>query len=674
MTLLEGPAYVAGAALGAATGGPAGRGRGARARGPSVRSTTSPVTAPARGCKGHLGAAARGRVTTGLVKVVGIGATGLVAAALADRGRDDVARAGHPRRWRRGRRCREPGQPARPAPRSRPQGHRPGVPPAAARRWRRGGRPRCRRDRCRARACSARTSRARPCSATPAPTPPVRSSAPPCSGRTGRRGRLAALVVLAGLTLASEKVSLHPGHRVDPRAARARRLGPARTMTRRRFASGIAGAAGLIAVTTLLARTAGFARILVFTEAVRAGGVGGIYQSVNAIPNVMFEIAAGGILAAVAVPLIAHQLGAGQRDRADHTASVLLSWALLVLVPLAAAALAVRGADLVVARHQRPVGRARSPPRCCGSSPCRCRSTGSASSSPVCSRPTAASSRPRWRRWRRRSSCSCPTSGTARSSTARSSRRCVSDEAVRVLGWGTTLGVVVLSVPLVVPAMRTGWRWRPALRMPSDDARRIGALAGAGVIALLAQQAAVARHDVAVEAVRRQGHLHRLHRTPRPSTCCPTPCSPSRWPRAPSRPWRHAPGRGRTSRGTLARSLRAVLVLTALSVGVLIAAAPAIGAFFSLLDARRGDGATSTAALAALPATLTAYAPGLVGFGLDRPADPGPVRARPTAPTPGIAAAHRVEPGGRCCRSSCSPAGRARRRPCAGWASRRRWA
>jgi putative peptidoglycan lipid II flippase len=35
-----------------------------------------------------------------------------------------------------------------------------------------------------------------------------------------------------------------------------------------------------------------------------------------------------------------------------------------------------------------------------------------------------------------------------------------------------------------------------------------------------------------------------------------------------------------------------------------------------MLDARRGNGATSTVALAALPATITAYAPGLVGFGL----------------------------------------------------------
>jgi len=62
--------------------------------------------------------------------------------------------------------------------------------------------------------------------------------------------------------------------------------------------------------------------------------------------------------------------------------------------------------------------------------------------------------------------------------------------------------------------------------------------------------------------------------------------------------------------------MRAVLVLTGLSVGVLVAAAPAIGAFFSLLDSDNGSGVTSSAALAALPATLAAYAPGLVGFGL----------------------------------------------------------
>ncbi|MDT0330331.1 hypothetical protein RM479_18095 [Nocardiopsis sp. DSM 44743] len=43
-------------------------------------------SADARGLRGHLGALARGRVTTGAVKMVGIGVTGLAAAALLRRG------------------------------------------------------------------------------------------------------------------------------------------------------------------------------------------------------------------------------------------------------------------------------------------------------------------------------------------------------------------------------------------------------------------------------------------------------------------------------------------------------------------------------------------------------------------------------------------------------------
>ena len=44
-------------------------------------------------------------------------------------------------------------------------------------------------------------------------------------------------------------------------------------MNERRVAGTIAGAAGLIAVVTLLARGMGLARIVVFADAVRAGGV-----------------------------------------------------------------------------------------------------------------------------------------------------------------------------------------------------------------------------------------------------------------------------------------------------------------------------------------------------------------------------------------------------------------
>ncbi len=386
-------------------------------------------------------------------------------------------------------------------------------------------------------------------------------------------------------------------------------------MTRRRFASGIAGAAGLIAVTTLLARAAGFARILVFADAVRAGGVGGIYQTVNALPNVLFEVAAGGILAAVAVPLIASRLGAGERDRAERTASVLLTWTLTLLLPVAgllwllapriAEALVVEGdpqaADVgatllrifavqvplyglgiiltgLLQAHRRFLAAALAP---------------LASSLVVLASYLWYGS-------------------IVEGQTAPA---LVSDEAIRVLGWGTTLGVVVLSVPLVVPAMRTGWRWRPGLRLPADDARRIGTLASAGVIALLAQQGAVLVTMWLAKGSGDSGtfpvYLYAQAVYLLPYAVLAVPLATSAFPALAARS-----GAGEDVTATLSRTLRAVLVLTGLSVGVLIAAAPAIGAFFSLLDARRGDGAASTQALAALPATLTAYAPGLVGFGL----------------------------------------------------------
>ncbi len=91
VTLLEGPAYLAGAAVGAGVAGPAGA---AAVLGAGAFGALDDLAGDSgsKGLKGHLGAAARGELTTGLVKVLGIGATGVVAAALADRHRGDVGR------------------------------------------------------------------------------------------------------------------------------------------------------------------------------------------------------------------------------------------------------------------------------------------------------------------------------------------------------------------------------------------------------------------------------------------------------------------------------------------------------------------------------------------------------------------------------------------------------
>src|SRR5512141_3511965 len=83
---------------------------------------------------------------------------------------------------------------------------------------------------------------------------------------------------------------------------------------------GVFAAAGLIAVVTLAARVFGFARWLVFSQSVGATCVGSVYQAANQLPNVVFEVAAGGALAAVAVPIIAGQLARKAQSEVAQTA------------------------------------------------------------------------------------------------------------------------------------------------------------------------------------------------------------------------------------------------------------------------------------------------------------------------------------------------------------------
>ncbi|CAN7417235.1 hypothetical protein LJR027_002514 [Terrabacter sp. LjRoot27] len=113
VTLLEGPAWVGGAVAGAVAGAAASRlaggpvgpgGPGGPVRGSARSAVVVAVAAGAlgalddlaggtsdKGLKGHLGALARGEVTTGTVKIVGLGAAGLIGAALSD-----ATRPSHP--------------------------------------------------------------------------------------------------------------------------------------------------------------------------------------------------------------------------------------------------------------------------------------------------------------------------------------------------------------------------------------------------------------------------------------------------------------------------------------------------------------------------------------------------------------------------------------------------
>src|SRR5699024_3719449 len=96
----------------------------------------------------------------------------------------------------------------------------------------------------------------------------------------------------------------------EAQAAQRRRGGIARSVLR---------GAGIILLVTVFARIAGFVRYLVFGASVGAGDVGTAYTTTNMLPNVLFEVAAGGVLAAVVVPLIA---GLGPEwDPDDHVVS-----------------------------------------------------------------------------------------------------------------------------------------------------------------------------------------------------------------------------------------------------------------------------------------------------------------------------------------------------------------
>ena len=97
VTLLEGPAYAVGAASGAALLG-AGPGPVLAASAAAGLGALDDLTgdSTSKGLKGHLGALARGHVTTGAVKILGLAVTGLVSAALIDRQARRDASAGAP--------------------------------------------------------------------------------------------------------------------------------------------------------------------------------------------------------------------------------------------------------------------------------------------------------------------------------------------------------------------------------------------------------------------------------------------------------------------------------------------------------------------------------------------------------------------------------------------------
>jgi putative peptidoglycan lipid II flippase len=80
---------------------------------------------------------------------------------------------------------------------------------------------------------------------------------------------------------------------------------------------GILRAAGTMAIATLVSRITGLLRSMVLVAALGVLAVGDAYNTANTLPNIVYELLLGGVLASVVVPLLVH---AQERDRDGGTA------------------------------------------------------------------------------------------------------------------------------------------------------------------------------------------------------------------------------------------------------------------------------------------------------------------------------------------------------------------
>lgn len=268
---------------------------------------------------------------------------------------------------------------------------------------------------------------------------------------------------------------------------------------RRPVLSSILGAASMIAIITLASRIVGFVRWLVQSWTLHGGSpTAGGYAAANQIPNVLFEVAAGGALAGVVVPIIAAPLAKHLKGDVNRCASALLTYTLAILGPLA----------ILVFLLAEPIAHLLPPPA--GASP-----ELAAAQYAFMARLLAIFA------WQiplygisivlsgilqAHRSFFWPAIAPLLSSLVvmasylyfgflaaghQDNPGALSDLAVNVLGWGTTLGVAALSLPLFVPAWRRGVRFTPTFSFPDGVAAKAGRLASAGIGVLLAQQASV---------------------------------------------------------------------------------------------------------------------------------------------------------------------------------------
>ena len=376
----------------------------------------------------------------------------------------------------------------------------------------------------------------------------------------------------------------------------------------------------MIGVITVLARLVGFGRQVVFAHTVGTTCLGTAYTTANMVPNIIYDIVLGGALSSVVVPVLAGPAGiagfssAGSAE-ARRIASALLTWTVLLLVPVSAA-LALAAHPIVSALLSGATGCPRGPLAGVGARMLIVfapqvllyglavvlygilqshRRFGAPALAPLLSSLVVIGAYAAFGE----------VGGGYVDRLAELPPR-----AEYLLSGGTTLGVLALVLTAVVPAWRIGVRSRPTLHFPSGVGPRVRRLALAGVVTLVAQDASVAvvivlaNHFGTSGALVIYGFAWAVFVVP--YAVLAVPIATSAFPEL-SMPGGESAGAGDGRFNlTAAASTRAVMVASWLGAAVLIGAREPIARVF---EAR-----PDVAAVLAL--ALAAFAPGLIGYGL----------------------------------------------------------
>ncbi|MFY9932955.1 MAG: lipid II flippase MurJ, partial [Streptosporangiaceae bacterium] len=109
-----------------------------------------------------------------------------------------------------------------------------------------------------------------------------------------------------------------------------------------RRGAGIARGAAVVAGLTMLSRMFGLVRTLVFSQTVGATCLGTAYVTANQVPNLIYELVLGGALTSAMIPVLARSAeragtDPAERARVGQITSAMLTWSMIILVPLTVA-------------------------------------------------------------------------------------------------------------------------------------------------------------------------------------------------------------------------------------------------------------------------------------------------------------------------------------------------